>query len=300
MKTNMLLNILIGFLFTSCVAQNDRIENVIMDCSFQSFPDKGKAFKTLIVDYENLLINEKILADKSGKSYRQVLQNIADGNEFDKVPSKFFSAESQKLGKPDFEKAQECKKTIIKDSASYNMSKLEGIEQAITNAQNSNDLQLSVIAKDILKVLTEEDFEIDFYKFRVFFLFEIINPDIGINRKLPEANPMDKRYNLDKALNVYLNSQNDVFVNDKKVTLIELKKQIIKYESKFKSESVIVLKAERETMYKEYIAVQNTLINAISSLRDKLANEKYNTAFDRLDKIKTKEIKAIYPLNVVE
>jgi len=300
MKTNILLNIIIGFLFTSCVAQNERIENIIMDCSYQSFSDNGKEFRTLISDYENLLINEKILADNSGKSYRQVLQKIADGKKFDKVPSKFFSVELQKIEKPDSEKAQECQKIIVKDSASYNMSKLKGLEQAIANAQNSNDIQPSLVAKDILKVLTEEDFEIDFYKLRTFLLFSIIDTNSGINRRLPEIEKNQAEYDLTNALKIILDNKSEIYINDKKVTIIALKEIVRNYELKNKSESIISLKADRGTMYRTYIDVQNAIVGEINHLRDKLAKEKYNTELDKLTKEQLSEIKKVYPQKLVE
>ena len=279
MKTNILLNIIIGFLFTSCVAQNDRIENIIMDCSYQAFADNGKAFRTLITDYENLLINEKILADNSGKSYRQVLQ---------------------KIDKPDREKAQECQKIIVKDSTSYNMSKLKVLEQAITNAENSNDIQPSLIAKDILKVLSEDDFELDFYKVRTFFLFNLIEPDSGISRRLPENEENQNEYNLTNALKITLDNKSEIFVDNKKVTVDKLKKLVREYELKNKAESVISLKADRGTMYKTYIEVQNAIVGEIRQLRDKLAKEKYNTELDKLTEEQLSEIKKVYPQNLVE
>lgn len=300
MKTNILLNIIIGFLFTSCVAQNDRIENIIMDCSYQAFADNGKAFRTLISDYENLLINEKILADNSGKSYRQVLQKIADGNEFNKAPSTFFSAELQELEKPDLEKAQECQKIIIRDSAIYDMSKLKGLEQAIDNRQYSGDLQPSLIAEDILKVLTEGDFELDFYKLRIFLLFSIIDTDTGISRRLPEMEENQVEYDLTNALKIIIDDKSEIYINDKKVTIAELKKLVRDYELENKSESIISLKTDRGTMYKTYIDVQNAIVGEIRHLRAKLAKEKHNTELDKLTEEQLSEIKKVYPQNIVE
>lgn len=300
MKTNFLLYIIIALLFAPCIAQNNRIENLLMDCSYQAFADNGKEFKTLISDFESLLIKEKILADKSGNSYRQVLQKIADGKEFNKVPSTLFSVELQKIEKPDLEKVQECKKNIVKDSSLYDMSKLKVLEQAIDNAQNSGDLQPSLIAKGILKVLTKDDFELDFYKLRTFLLFSLIDPDSGINRRIPEMEENQVEYDLTNALKITLNDKSEIFVNDKKVTIVELKKLVRFYELENKSESIISLKANRETMYKTYMDVQNAIVSEIRHLRAKLAKEKYNMELDKLTEEQLSEIKKVYPQNMVE
>ncbi|WJJ96550.1 ExbD/TolR family protein [Algibacter luteus] len=300
MKTNFLLNIIIGFLLTSCVAQNERIENIIMDCSYQSFDDNGIAFRKLISDYENLLINENILADNSGKSYRQVLKDIASEKEFDKVPSKFFAEELQKIEKPNLEKAQKCQEIIVKDSAKYDMTKLKGLEQAIDNAQYSGDLQPALIAEDILKVLTEKDFELEFYKLRTFLLFSIIDTNAGISRKLPDFENDESEIDLTNALKITLDDKNQIFVNGKKVSLDDLKTLVRDYESEFKSESIISLKADRGTMYRTYIDVQNAIVGEIQHLRNKLAREKYKTELDKLTEEQQSEIKKVYPQKLIE
>jgi biopolymer transport protein ExbD len=244
-----------------------------MDCSYQSFADNGIAFKKLISDYENLLINEKILADKSGKSYRQVLKDIADKKEFNKIPSKFFADELQELEKADLEKAQECKKIILQDSAKYDMTKLKGLEQAFDKAQYSGDLQPALIAEDILKVLGDKDFELDYYKLRTFLFFSVIDTSSGINEKLPEFASNQSEIDLTNALKVKLDDQNQIFVDDNKVSLDDLKSIVREYESEFKSESIISLKTDRGTMYRTYIDVQNVIIGEIQYLRDQLAKK---------------------------
>jgi len=295
MKTNILLHIIIGFLFTSCLAQNDRIENVIMDCSYQSFADNGEEFKKLIADYENLLIREEILHDKSGKSYRQVLLNISDENGFDKVPSMFFSAEWQKIVKPDTEKALECQNIRVKDSTSYDMSKLKQFEQAISKAENAINIQ-SAVAKELLEVLTEDDFTHDFYKVRTFFIFSLISTNAGISKQIEK--PI--KYDLTIALKINIDDKNEIFVDTQKVTMDKLKKLVRKYESKNKSESIISLKADRNTKYRIYVDVQNAVLEEINYLRTKLAKEKYKKELTQLTKEQLSEIKEIYPQNLAE
>jgi len=300
MKKLVLLNILLGILLISCSAQNERIENKIMECSYHSYADEGIQLKQLISDYQKLLIDEEILADDSGKSYRNVLQNIADGNDFNKAPSKFFINELQKIDKPNTIKAQDCQKIIVIDSSLYDLSKLKGLEQAITNAQHSNDIQPSLIARDFLKVLSDEDFELDFYKLRTFFLFEMMNPNDGINRKLPKLKADKTEYDLSNALNIYLDDKSQIIVNEKKLSIEELKKLIREYELKNKSESIISLKTERETSYKTYIEVQNAMVGEINNLREQLSKERYNVELDKLSEEQFTEIKKIYPQKIVE
>ena len=182
MKTKILLNIIIGLISINCFAQSKRVENEFMECTYKSYADNGKSFKELISNYEKLLIKENILKNSSGKSYRQIYQKIADGKEFKNIPSTFFSQELQKIDQPDLDKFQECQNILAQDSSDYDMSKVQGWEQIISSVSESGDLEISLIGDHILKLLSEKDFELNFYKIRTFFLFSVIDIFSGSSR----------------------------------------------------------------------------------------------------------------------
>lgn len=165
MKTKILLNILFAFFITSCIAQNNRIENALTACSYEAFSDNGIAFKNKISSYQNLLIKEKIITDPSGKSYLQLLQKFADGKGLNKVPSKLFIAELQTIKSPNSDKTRECQKIIKNASEEYNNTTFKAFEKVISNQYSPNSL---VVA--LLKLVTEEDLELDFYKIRILVL----------------------------------------------------------------------------------------------------------------------------------
>jgi len=156
---NKLSTYLFLVLFASCSSQNDRIETKLMECYYESFSDKGIELKQLIFEYENLLIKEGFLKDNSGDSYISFLQNFANQKETIKTPSKLFCLENQKIKQSDSKKNLECRKTILSDSSGYDDSKLIGVKKAVVdNAKPYN------VAKDMLKVLSKEDFEIPVQK----------------------------------------------------------------------------------------------------------------------------------------
>ena len=92
----------------------------------------------------------------------------------------------------------------MQDSVLYDTSKFKSLEKAIVNAQKSLDLRPDLIAKDYLNILTNNDFELDFYKLRTYFLFEIMNTNDGISRKLPKLRKEKPKSDLSKALKIYL------------------------------------------------------------------------------------------------
>src|SRR5690554_3590067 len=170
MKTNLLLLILSSFLFTSCDKEK-RIEELIMECSYDAFEDNGVYFKKVISDYEALLIKDKFLADNSAKSYIQAIQNIANEKEFEKTPNKFHFQNLQEFDNINLEKLKSCA-DLLTDSTQYDVAKIFVYKNAINEVfSNTGNVQPALLAENMLEILTEKDFELDYYKINAFLLF---------------------------------------------------------------------------------------------------------------------------------
>jgi len=299
MKTKLLLNILLVFLSTYCFSQNVRIENKIMECYYVSYADSGNALKKLINEYENLLVNERILADKSGESYLDILTKIAKENKVEKNPSVFFSTELKNINKSNFKNIQKCIEAVNKDSSLYKKSKLKNLHE-ITNLNNLDSFKTaSILSKKILQVLTKEDFELVFYKMRIFILLEVLNvseKDFG----LYSLTDNKAKEGINNALNIYIDRNNQFFVNNKKVGVKELKIKIYNYEEKNKSQSIITLKVEHDSYYETYLNVKAIIKSEIMKLRTEFAKEKYNKALNDLSREETSNVRKFYPQKIIE
>lgn len=152
------------------------IENRIMKCSIEAYADGGIEFKEFIDNYQDLLINENILIDNTGESYREMLQDFTD--ETIKEPSKFFYIELREIGKIDINQFQKCKKEILNKNSKNNSSKLEAFNQVFLDYPSR-----STVAKEILKLLKDDDFENDYYKIGVFSIFSLIDLESGLKKK---------------------------------------------------------------------------------------------------------------------
>lgn len=300
MKKNFLLHIIILLLFTSCYSQSKRVEKEFMDCSYQAYSDNGLQLKKLISEYQKQLVKEKMLNDSTAKSYRNFFQEIADGKEFKHVPSKSFLEQLQAIEQPNRILIKECQTRILKDSSKYDMTKLRMLENAISSVQNSGDLQPSLVAKQILLVLSEKDFELDYYKLRTMMLFDVLNVDFGIDNKLRTSTGKVIEHDLTNALKISTNGKNEIFANGQKVSIKQLKEKVKDYERKNKEVSVIAISASRETMYRTYIDVQNTITSAIQSLRNEKSISDYQMEFEKLTDEQKQIIEKVYPIEIVE
>ncbi|KAB1159591.1 hypothetical protein F7018_04590 [Tenacibaculum aiptasiae] len=280
-----------------CLSQKQRPENEFMTCLYKSYKDNGIKLKKVISNFEQLLIKEKILEDNTGRSYKTLFEKIIINNDFNYNISESFSEKLKKVKQAKKKPHKNCQLNLKnKLSKTY---KLQFVLDSIV--KNSTDLSPSIIAKGILNVLNEKDFELDYYKMNTLLLFDTLKyiNNQGIPEKLPNNKTENIEYDLNSAINVYINGDNQIFIDNEKVSLKQLKKRIRDYQLKNKSKSIISIKADRATMYSTYVDVQKTIIQEIKKLRELLAKEKYKTTFDKLNKKQLIQIKKTYPQKII-
>lgn len=144
----------------------------------------------------------------------------------------------------------------------------------------------------------------------IFFLVTTtIETDKGINRKLPPKTPDINRQDIkDKNLFVVLiNSKGELLVENEPLEIEKLKKETIAFldngggtdeetcdyckgkrdlkSSVNPQKAVISVQTDRLTKYSDYIAVQNELVAAYNSLRNREALRLYGTSFTEMQKL---------------
>jgi biopolymer transport protein ExbD len=139
----------------------------------------------------------------------------------------------------------------------------------------------------------------------IFFLVTTtIETDSGINRKLPPMEESDEDVII-KQKNIFtvlLNGKDQLLVEDELMELKDLRAGAIEFldnggdgscdyckgkrdksSSDNPDKAIISLKNERETSYKTYIAVQNELVAAYNTLRDRRAQALYGKTFVEME-----------------
>ncbi|NJO91242.1 MAG: hypothetical protein HC831_21460 [Chloroflexia bacterium] len=148
---------------------------------------------------------------------------------------------------------------------------------------------------------------------RLLILFLLLSCSISI---LPRISCNER-----SILFVLINSYDQIFVENRVITIYELKgiiKEFIDnpnnandYSDKFEweipylgktkiSKGVICVMCDRSTTYQKYIDVQNEIEKALNELRNELAIEKLNMNYKRLNKDKQKAINWAIPKNITE
>ncbi|WP_108866572.1 ExbD/TolR family protein [Aquimarina aquimarini] len=144
----------------------------------------------------------------------------------------------------------------------------------------------------------------------IFFLVTTtIETDTGISRKLPPPQEEDVIPPVLKQKNIFvveLNKNNDLLVEESPMELKDLREAAIKFldngggagseackycqgsrdpsSSDNPTKAVISLNNNRETNYATYIAVQNELVAAYTTLRNREAQRIYGKTFEQMEK----------------
>ncbi|TPN86159.1 ExbD/TolR family protein [Aquimarina algicola] len=144
----------------------------------------------------------------------------------------------------------------------------------------------------------------------IFFLVTTtIETDSGISRKLPPPQEDNVEPPVLKQKNIFvveLNKNNDLLVEEVPMELKDLREAAIKFldngggrgedackycqgakdpsSSDNPTKAVISLRNNRETNYATYIAVQNELVAAYTTLRDRESNKLFGKSFTQMEK----------------
>ena len=145
----------------------------------------------------------------------------------------------------------------------------------------------------------------------IFFLVTTtIETDTGLNRQLPPIEDEQVEPPIIKEKNIFtvsLNNKNQMLVENELMELKDLRQAAIEFldngggtdengnrcdyckgrkdpnSSDHPNKAIISLKNERETTYSMYISVQNELVAAYNTLRNRRAQELYGKSFEEME-----------------
>lgn len=289
--------IFLAIICYSCGAYKNSVETKIMNCINENFGNKGTQFKIAIDNYQKLLINEKIIANGTGKSYKKTLNKIANDNSFDYSPSKSFFSEIYKLGSLDTILFITC---TIEPSTNKNVGqfKVQKLKSLIDSLSATEKFTAAAYSNGILSILSKKDFEKDYYKIATFPLFSLIRTDAGIDSNYKKASDFDES-ELKNAMKIHINKVSELFLYKRSISFGELRKAVREYEIKNKSNSIILFTNDDEVKYGSFIKVQNMMVAEIDSIRESFSQKKYGKSFNSLNESQSKKIETLYPKNIL-
>ncbi len=139
----------------------------------------------------------------------------------------------------------------------------------------------------------------------VFFLVtSSMDSDKGLGRKLA---PLDEQQqemqdiHRSDVLEVRLSAQDSLFCDDKAVTLTQLQQQVESFvASRQTDRHIIAVQTDRQTSYDAYFEMQNAVVAAYRSLREKMSRREYGHSFQQCTKEQREAIMQRYPQRISE
>ncbi len=139
----------------------------------------------------------------------------------------------------------------------------------------------------------------------VFFLVtSSMDSDKGLGRKLaPQDQQQQEMQDIHRSdvLQIRLNAQDSLFCEDQPVTLAQLQQQVESFVASRQSDRhIIEVQTDRQTSYDAYFEMQNAVVAAYRSLREKMARKQYGHSLGQCSKEERDAIMQRYPQRISE
>ncbi len=139
----------------------------------------------------------------------------------------------------------------------------------------------------------------------VFFLVtSSMDTDKGLGRKLApvdEQQQEQRDIHRSNVLEIRIDGQDKMYCDDKMVDHEELQLQVEAFVASRQSDQhVIAVETDRKTSYHAYFEMQNSIVAAYRTLREKMARQKYGHSYAQCSDAERDAIKMRYPQRISE
>jgi len=175
MKIKILCIIPFILLITSCHEQPFQLDDIILECYDSKYQQEDFDIKTIIDDYEKLLVKNGILKDDSGKSYLEVYQKITTDKNFRIASATFREYDPwNKVDKKVVVVLFECEGQMI-ELAKKQDSKWINLFEKFESTQTKENP--SILYHVMTENLSENDLNSYYFKLKMFHLFDMVNEE---------------------------------------------------------------------------------------------------------------------------
>ncbi len=158
--------------------------------------------------------------------------------------------------------------------------------------------------QDVPELNTTSTADISFMLLVFFLVTSSMNTDQSMSRKLsPPDDQQQEQKDIQRSnvLQVRLDADDQLFCDDQPVSIMQLQQQVESFvASRQSSRHVIAVETSSQTSYNAYFNMQDAIVTAYHSLREKMAQQKYHHAFAVCTPEERAAIMARYPQRISE
>jgi hypothetical protein len=313
---------MVFFMWVVCVqavyAQSDmyRVENAYYECMKASLANDGIGVVQWRHEMEKILIDDAVMADTTGKSYRKFFKDIVSQDASSKLHAPVIEALSSVGMLP----AYRCYlSNIAVDQADLLQSKFYAIDHDQAMLDTVQNVTTEMVGNVVLKHLTEADFNHELYK--TLCLIYLVNwhldAELAQQKKVSTTNTQGSKdsFPADSLIIVVgkmdVIRMNGVNVNQKKVekhcqdflnkNLKKSKGSLLPMVGMQKSaHTLVLLSFEKGAQYETYIRIYEQVKQAHLAVRKAESKRLFGKPFDQLNAAQQQAIRTIIPMNIAE
>lgn len=243
-------------------------------CNSNLSDEQTAQLRKELTSLEDYFLTNGLLNDKSGTSYRAVYKQIAQENDL------IFEIDTafELLDNLDFQVYTSCFYKVLTPEQLTQLSPRH-LEAAQRISENyDGNVTPSLVAQRILDNLTNDDFELEYFKVSSLLAFYRTASPSTLNLLLPSSTGTDNP-NI-QTIHVILNAKDQILIDDKTFTIESAKQVIYNYLSTEPEARGIELTASRGASYEAYIKVTNMFNTVYSKLTSELGEIPKNIMFN--------------------
>ena len=157
--------------------------------------------------------------------------------------------------------------------------------------------------REVPELNTTSTADISFMLLVFFLVTSSMDSDKGLGRTLSPVEEQQEQMDINRSnvLQIRLDENDVLYCDDKTVTLAQLQQQVESFVvSRQTDRYILAVQTDRKTSYDAYFEMQNAVVAAYRSLRDKMARQKYGCAFSQCTESQQEVIKQRYPQRISE
>lgn len=288
--------ILLGFIIVSCIGCQSKIEDKFCECIYKSHNLNENEFNNIFKKIENHLIEQKVLKDNSSNSYFDLLSNISNGYDIYFIPSKEFTKLFNNINEESIISLNDCYNKL-KSKKDFKNSNIKILGDSLIN---SSDKSAQKVLNLYLKIIPKEDLINNYHKYKIFFILFYFNKyNNGISNLIPEFKGKDNKEKIAyNALDIKLNENNEIIINENKISKNNFRKIVYDFEKENESITQFNIYTKGETSYAFYLEIESHINIEVEKLKNEIAINKYQNNYSKLSEEIQKEINSIYPIKI--
>lgn len=174
---------LLVLLSISCKKQTLKLDDIILQCYDPNYQEQGIDIKSIIDEYEEVLVKEGVLRDASSNSYLEILQKMYSDKDFRITSRPFMDFDPTWPGNLQYHRAVfECELKMI-DMLKKKDTKWHRVFPDADISARAQDPDL--MFQSITETMSEEDLNSYYFRLKMFQIFDGVNTDLRNRSSMP-------------------------------------------------------------------------------------------------------------------